>query len=224
MNAREFGLKSGLELFEGNYCAAMSRLHLAGYTPWSTEDIMDARNAVTAEHPRWNNYIDTDFGIVGTKEKIYLAPHSARLRVVTPQTVLTNGGLALEANVIETMRAYDRKDHILNLELTEEEARNSQVWLDFAAGNQKRLDKYVENTFRFGKDKFNYDAMMGVFVPAEEEPIERAVVLGGLCDGCRAGGGRLGDGARFVGVRRGAKRQKRPQGATRRKEVLTEPQ
>ncbi len=203
MNAQEFGLKQGQDLFEGSYHVEMSRLRQAGYTPWSTEDIMGGRNAVSVEHSFWNNYIDTDFGIAGTKDKIYLAPHSARLRAITAETDLTNGGFALGENDTQTMRAYDRKDHILGRDLTEQEARDSQVWLDFAGGDKTRLDKYVENTFRFGKDKYYYNIMMGVFVPAETEPIERAVVLSRLGDRSLADGNdRLGDDTRFVGVRR----------------------
>ena len=212
MNAQEFGLKQGQDLFEGCYHVEMSRLRQAGYTPWSTEDIMDARNAVSAEHSFWNNYINTDFGIAGTRDKIYLAPHSARLRAITAETDLTNGGFALGENDTQTMRAYDRKDHILGRDLTEQEARDSQVWLDFAGGDKTRLDKYVENTFRFGKKNWNYNRMMGVFVPTEIKPIERAVVLNRLYGWSRAGGDdRLFSYTRFVGVRRSGASQAAPQ-------------
>jgi hypothetical protein len=202
MNAKEFGLQSGQELFEGEYRAAMAELREAGYTPWSTENWIDARNGVKSNHPCWNNYIDTDFGIAGTKKKIYLAPHSARLRAVTPHTKLTNYGLPLQEDDVETMQTYDRKDHILDRDLTEKEAHDSQVWLDFADGDTKRLDTYVENTFRFGKNKFGYDIMMGIFIPVDKEPIWRAVVLYRLYGRSLAdGNGRLNGNTRFVGVR-----------------------
>ena len=176
MNAAELGLQPGQDLFEGDYCKKMSELRESGFTPWSTEDIMDARNAVTSIHPIWNNYVDTDFGIAGTTKKIYLAPNSARLRAVMPQTRLTNGGLSFDCR--EAAKTYNRSDLILSRDLAEQEARTSPVWLDFADGNQARLDTYVENNFRFGKDKFNYDTMMGIFVP--EDKNERAVVFNGL--------------------------------------------
>src|SRR3989344_2342465 len=143
MNAPEFRLQSGQELFEGEYRTKMFELREAGYTPWSTEDIKDARNAVPSNHnvvpsnnSRWNNCLGTDFGIAGTTRKFYLAHHSARLRAVTPGTILTSYGLALGADDIETMQKYNRKDHILDRELTEKEAHHSQVWLDFADGDQ----------------------------------------------------------------------------------------
>ena len=200
MNAQEFGLKPGQELFEGDYRTKMAELRQAGYTPWSTENIMDARNAVSAKHTRWHNYVDTDFGIAGSKREIYLMPHSERLRAVTPRTILTEGWLHFDSE--DAAKRYNKSDLILDRDLTEKEARASPVWLDFAAGNQKRLDKYVKNTFRFGKDKFNYDTMMGIFVPEDE--VERAVVLGRLGYGSGAVGDRLYGDARFVGVRGGA--------------------
>ena len=86
---QELGLRKG-QLFEGEYRVQMYALRLAELTPWSTEDIMDARNAVAFEHPLWDNHFDTDFGIAGTKDKIYLAPYSARLRAVTPDIILTD--------------------------------------------------------------------------------------------------------------------------------------
>ena len=144
---QELGLRKGQKPFEGEYRAKMSALRRAGLTPWSTEDIMDARNAVASDHPLWNNYFDTDFGIAGTKTKIYLAPHSERLRAVTPNTGLTNYGLALGADDIKTMQAYDRKDHILGRDLTEKEAYEHQVWLAFAGGDKNRLGQKGEKPF-----------------------------------------------------------------------------
>lgn len=217
MNAQEFGLKPGQELFEGDYRTKMAEMREAGYTPWSTENWMDARNGVNSNHPFWNHYGDTDFGIAGSKRKIYLMPHSERLRAVTPHTRLTDdGGLRFDSE--NATKTYNRSDLILSRDLTEEEARASPAWLDFAAGNQKRLDKYVENTFRFGKDKFNYDTMMGIFVPEDE--VERAVVLYRLYNRSHASGYyHLYNGTRFVGVRRGSEA---PQGATRKKSPFRE--
>ncbi len=201
MNAQEFGLKPGQELFEGEYRTKMAELRQAGYTPWSTEDWMDARNSVDSDNPLWNNYGDSDFGIAGSKQKIYLMPHSERLRAVTPQTRLIKGGLSFTQD--GAVSTYNRGDLILGRDLTEEQARTSSVWLDFAAGDQKRLDEYVEKTFRFGKDKFNYNIMMGIFVPEDE--VERAVLLFSLYNRSHAVGYfHLSDFTRFVGVRREA--------------------
>ncbi|MEK6809387.1 MAG: hypothetical protein AABY40_01815 [Nanoarchaeota archaeon] len=209
MNALQLALKPGQELFEGEYRTKMAELRQAGYTPWSTEDWMDARNGVDSDNPLWNNYGDTDFGIAGSKQKIYLMPHSERLRAVTPQTRLIKGGLSFTQD--GAVSTYNRGDLILGRDLTEEQARTSPVWLDFAAGDQKQLDRYVEKTFRFGKDKFNYDTMMGIFVPEDE--VERAVLLYRLNYSSRAYGSyHLGNNTRFVGVRRGSEATKVPAG------------
>ena len=200
MNTQEYGLKPGQELFEGDYRTKMAELREAGYTPWSTENYMDARNEVPAKHPRWNNFIDTDFGIAESKKKIYVMPHSARLRAVTPKTRLTDGGIPMGMDAFDEAKIYARSDLILDRNLTEKEARASPVWLNFAAGDQKRLDTYVKNTFRFGKDKFKYDTMMGIFILEDEA--ERAVVLGRLGYRYQAYGVHLCSGTRFVGVRK----------------------
>jgi|SRR3989344_192385 len=212
MNAQEFGLKPGQELFEGDYRTKMAELREAGCTPWSTKNWMDARNGVKQDHPFWNNYGDTDFGIAGSKRKIHLMPHSARLRAVTPETILVDGGLSVvqEETLVKT---YTRSDLILGRDLTEKEAHDSQVWLDFAAGNKKLLDKYVVNAFRFGKDKCGYDKMMGIFVPEDE--VERGVVLDRLGNRSRADGNDLLSNfvTRFVGVRsEGVGEQEAPAG------------
>jgi len=204
MNAQKlFNLQPEQELFDGgNYCVKMHELRGKGLTPWSTHHFMDVRKVVSSAHPLWNNYLNTDFGIAGTKEKIYLAPHSARLRSVESDTILTNYGLALEVSDSDTMQIYNRRDLILNLDLSEEEARSSPVWLSFADNNQARLDQYVEKTFRFGRDKFHYETMMGIFVSAEEKPIERAVVLDSIGSGCLVGGNNLNVNARLVGEKK----------------------
>jgi len=179
MNARElglkelFGLKPEQELFQGNYRAKMDELRSKGLAPWSTENVMGARNEVPAEHLRWHYSFDTNFGIIGRDQVIYLVPHSKRLSQISTLTKLLNGGLPFVQD--KAIKTYHRVELILNKDFTEEEARKSPVWLNFAGNDQTRLDKYVESTFRFGKDKFKYDKMMGIFVP--EDNIERAVTI-----------------------------------------------
>lgn len=176
MNAQEFGLKPGQDIFEGEYRTEMSKLREAGYTPWSTEEIMDARNEVDIDHPHWHNSFDTHFGIAGSDTNLYLMPYSKRLCAITPHTHLTNGGLPLNGE--EAAVVYNRRDLILGRHLTGEEARASPAWFCFAGGSQDRLDKYVEKAFSFGNDKFGNKKMMGIFVPKDR--IERAVALGVL--------------------------------------------
>ena len=118
-------------------------------------------------------------------------------------TLPTDYGLALEADDIQTMQAYDRKDHILDRNLTEKEAHEHQVWLAFAGEDKDRLEKYVTKTFKFGRDLFEYDSMMGIYVPISKKPIEHTVVLNRVFSRSRADGCYLlGGNALFVGVRK----------------------
>lgn len=202
MKATDFGLPPGQAIFQGEYYYAMPQL-MRSHVPWSTEDFMDARNGVFGHHPLWNNSVDTDFGIVGTKDKIYLIPRSIRLRTITPETELQFFGLALQVHDIEEAKSYARRDLILNRNLTEEEARAHPLWLDFAYGDQARLDNYVASAFHFGKDQFGYDEMLGIFLKEENECIERAVTLGRLKSKGHVYGNFLNYGALFVGVQNG---------------------
>ncbi|GEM_PF-5294407 len=140
---------------------------------WSIEDIMQARNIVLFDsHPLWNNYFNTNFGIVAAQQRIYLIPYSHQFFDVATQVRI--------ATDFTKVKSHARSDLILGRDLTAEEARNSPLWLDFADGNQKQLDDYVENTFRFGKDKLGYEMMMGIHLPEEKEAVERTVGIGGL--------------------------------------------
>ncbi|MEK6886559.1 MAG: hypothetical protein AABW88_01885, partial [Nanoarchaeota archaeon] len=98
-----------------------------------------------------------------------------------------------------------RKDLKLNERLTEKEARSHPLW-NALAENKRRLDSYVQNTFKLGKDKFNYAEMMGFYVPNDSKPILRAVVLYRLGNRSLAYGDRSLDNynARLVGVRSSA--------------------
>lgn len=167
----------GQVLFQGEYRAAMHELVGTGYRPCSPADIMDARNVVSYAHRLWNKDIATDFGIVGVNHKIYLLPHSSHLQTINLSKKLTNGGLAVDSAATQNALVHDRGDLILGRDLSEEEARQSLIWFDLAEGDQDRLDMYVENVFRFGRDAFGYDYMMGILAP-KETPVERAVVLG----------------------------------------------
>ena len=77
------------------------------------------------------------------------------------------------------------------------------MWLPhLAGGNEERMKKYEENGFAFGKQNYNFNEMLGLFVPEDEKPIVRALVLNGAYVQADAYGWSLGgEGARLVGVR-----------------------
>ncbi|HLD40395.1 MAG TPA: hypothetical protein VJB13_04605 [Candidatus Nanoarchaeia archaeon] len=174
------------KLLRGEYRTQMDKLVREGYLPLSTEDIMDLRNLVLGYDFLWKNYFHTDFGLAGTLDNIYLFPHSQRLRAVTPETLHIMGGIALTEEDLSQAQIFSRGDLILARDLTEKEAKKSPLWLAFADGNQDRLERYIENTFRFGKDKYGYQTMMGIFTFTDSSLLERSVSLSMLYGGAQA--------------------------------------
>lgn len=187
MDAQKLGLKPGQEVFDGAYLEQMVKLRKAGFYPWSTEDVMDARNNCDLTHPLWYYPIDTDFGIVLTGGKIYIFPYSAKLRVDLPKTILNE--IFFNEEDLENGLSFNEKDVILGRDLSEDEARKHPLWLAFARSDQSRLDRYAEKAFRFGKNLYNYSTMMGIYVPKEDYLLEE-VVLRELCGGSGARGSR----------------------------------
>ena len=201
MNAEDFGLNPGrARVEEGlDYRVIMPQLIAAGFDIWTPADIMDARNDAVGkpwQDKVWEAYIDTAFGIAGTKEAVYLDPNSSSLQAIT----LSNGALPLSDADRAGMQRYQRSDLILGRDLSKEEARKHPLWLAFADRNQRRLDTYVENTFRLGKDKYGYGKMMKVHPPKDGDL--QALELGGLDGRSRVYVDDFYDYARLVAVRR----------------------
>ncbi len=215
-------LPRGEKLFEGEYREVMPAIIEAGLVPASPSWVMEQRNKSAGTNNQdslWNIYWDTDCGLAGDSKKVYLFPHSKELRKITPDTKLTGSGIA--NSDISKAVIYSRADLKLNETLTEEEARKHPIWQELA-GSQKRLDSYVENAFRLGKDKFNYDKMMGVYAPDDE--VQRAVVLLWLNNRSNANGDRfLGNfNARLVGVRSGVREAHAPAKQAAQKNPVSE--
>ncbi|GEM_PF-4100381 len=164
-----------------SYLKIMTEFREAGFIPGGPEDVMDARNEVPLDHPLWKYSIGTDFGVAGTYEKVYLFRRSAHLRAITPRVLNFSEGvidLKVDHKLLDSMLIYDRKSLILGKcwpweegrKLTEEEARTHPLWLTFADGNQQRLDKYVENTFRIFKEQGinqHDNKAMGIYIPSD---------------------------------------------------------
>ncbi|MEK6904239.1 MAG: hypothetical protein AABW87_01460, partial [Nanoarchaeota archaeon] len=78
-----------------------------------------------------------------------------------------------------------------------------RLWLELADNDQGRLAKYVESTFRQGKDRFDYDEMLGFYISEDRKPIVRGLIFYRLENRSDAVGGGLLDtySTRLVGVR-----------------------
>lgn len=211
-------LPQGAKMFpQGRYTDVMPVLLKEGLVPISPAQVMKARIKAAeskdsqAIDATWMTWVDTGFGLAGTRDKVYLDPNSKILLGVNSNTKLMDYGVPFTPG--KDVQAYGRADMILDQDLTEEQAAVHKGWLALAEGDKELLGKYSQHTFRLGKDRFNYDKSMRFYVPSAEEPILRAVVLFRLDARSRAGGDRdLGDGlARLVGVRQsGAPKTKVP--------------
>ncbi len=196
-------VSEGSKFLGGRYLDIMPILLKEGLTPISPAGVTDLRNQnpTADEKGPWKTWFDTDAGFAVDGKKVYLFPHSKQLREVTPETKLTKYGIQLFNT--KRSKSFNKKDLKLGADLTEKQAVVHPLWLALAEGNKERLGQYVQNAFRLGKDVYNYDKMMGFYVPDDNQPILRAVVLSRLSGRSRADGGRnldLGD-ARLVGVR-----------------------
>ena len=198
--------------FPGRYIDIMPELKEQGLTPVTPAMVMDRRIEAAKNKDKmliealWKNYFDTGYGLAATEESIYLNPNSSLLLDVNQKTRLVSYGIPLSKGEIgNNFKISSRKEHILNRQLTEKQARQHKLWLELADNNQERLDSYVEHAFRFGKDEHSYEEMMGFYATRDSQPTLRAVCLGRLGDRSDASGsGSLGgNDARLVGVKGG---------------------
>ena len=204
MNAEDYGLNlETAQVKEGPYKVIMPQLITTGFDIWTPADFMDAGNAAVGT-PRqdkvWEAYVDTAFGIAGTKEAVYLDPNSLRLQAITVSTVL-NSALPLSDADRAGMQRYQRSDLILGRDLSKKEAGKHPLWLAFADGDQGRLDRYVENTFRLGKDKYSERKMMGVYL-SEDGDLQELRFASLRCCSLALGNYFNNGNAQLVGVRR----------------------
>ena len=184
------------------YPEAMQAVIGDGLTPVDPAWVMDKRNEAVGtpyQNSLWSPYFDTDLGCASTDKRIHLFSHSKQLRKVTLSTKITNCALPVNGDESKTI---DRKDVILDRPLTEKEARSHALLLELAEGDQNRLDNYVENAYRIGKDAFGMERVMSVRIPYDSTLTLRAVVFGGYPSRLSILGDRLmtTDKARLIGI------------------------
>ncbi len=211
-----FGQES--RLFTGTYIDIMPDLIEQKLTPVNPAMVMDRRiEAAKSKDERliealWDNYWDTNFGAAAAKdltltawqEKIYLHPNSRFLLSSFPDANLITGGVPLNtADIDSSFFISERGEHILGRQLTEKQARNHKLWLALADNSQERLNNYVEQAFRLGRNRHGYKEMMGIYVPYDSQLILRDFYLSRLSNWSIANSCRdlADDYAFLVGVR-----------------------
>ena len=185
--------------------------------PFQVADVFERRiNAskpdwMNASKPDWMNYwFDTVDGIVLSAQGAYtdgrfkIRKNSQSLKAVTPQIAdtLIRGGIRHTSYEETSGTEFMSKDVIVNRDLNRDEAIDSPVLLELLNGDSSLRDAVVDKIFYEGKNRFNYDTMMGLFLPSElEEAHERALFVDWLdCGSWLVGvSDLLGDDARLVG-------------------------
>lgn len=164
-------------------------------------EVLSASEAVKSDW--WNNWFDSaDFCVVNTDGKVKVVLDSPDFRIVTPKTILQNGGLPVDyaSTAGDEFTPTQVKKYTGN-DLSKRKAKTNPFWRSLARGDQGLLNEYADAAFAMGKQRWGYDEMMGVYVPeaAANTALGRPWVLYGG-SGSRADGCGYYYGGRLVGV------------------------
>ena len=102
--------------FKGPYNQIMPEIIENNFSPWSPRDVIDKRvndnSRPNGQSYLWGHEWGTDFGIVGTKGKLYFFPNCEFLTNITPETELTEGGILLSSDQLQSsiFKGFDRNE------------------------------------------------------------------------------------------------------------------
>ncbi|MBI3334593.1 hypothetical protein HYZ97_03840 [Candidatus Pacearchaeota archaeon] len=114
---------------------------------------------------------------IGERNGRFKVSNFERLAGIDEETPLTCRRLPV--NYLKVKGEEFSRDTI-GRDLTIEEARKNEVYLELCCGNKALLEMGVDRIFDEGK-KFNYENMMGIFIPTEREiALEGAWCVDGL--------------------------------------------
>lgn len=195
--------------FYGKNTEQMACLIADKRKPASIQDIITQR--LKFPHSDWcTNYFDTGDAIMYYENEIKIVTGKNVLCDMNAETQLKNGAIELSVEQYLNIKGkvFDRKNLMLDTDLTKEEVLVHPMW-NIVLKNKKELKAYVELVFAYTKDTTN----MGVYVAtASKMPTARALYVYGLEDRSRLlGWGNLGyDNGRLVGVCRELKSSRTP--------------
>ena len=153
--------------FYGKNIDRMSELIAEGRVPLSKAGIMERRLNSTLS--AWkDNYFGSDDAIAyNSDEKFKIVRSAPFLRLLTPESNLTNGSLVLTGSVYDSADGaeFSRKDKglIFDRDLTAQEAKEHPVWLALVP-DKALLTEYVDYMFAEMDQRFNYKRAMGVYI------------------------------------------------------------
>jgi len=197
--------------FYGRNVVQMPKLIADGRVPMNVAQLMqkrlDVRNSdAKVKSAYMNNYFDTGDAVVYHPDgRIKIVLDSQILREMTLKSPINNGALILAREVYDSLQGEEferRKLGKVNEWLTQEQAKAHPVW-KVLARDQALLDDYVDYIFAEGKQRFNYDTAMRVYLGSAVDNVKmRAWCVDGLVDRSSAyGWDDLDDvNGRFVGI------------------------
>ena len=199
--------------FYGSNLAQMPKLIAEGRSPMNVSQLMQQRlnyrnGPQDVKTAYMDNYFDTGDAVVyHPNGDVKVVLDSQTLREMNPQSQLRNRALLLTDDVYKALDGEVFKKGKLGkteTSLTREEAKANPVWRALAR-DKSLLADYVDFTFAEGKERFNYDNAMGVYMGScsGDAPEMRSFCVGGLEGDGSVVDGRCGvdfDYGRLVGV------------------------
>ncbi|MEM3074627.1 MAG: hypothetical protein QW727_01650 [Candidatus Pacearchaeota archaeon] len=197
--------------FYGKNVWQMPELIADGRVPMSVAGLMqrrlDVRNSdADVKSSYMDNYFDTGDAVLYHPDgRVKIVLDSQTLREMTPDTQRVGGALLLGEDVYDALQGEEFKKGKLGKvdeRLTKEQAKAHPVW-KVLARDQALLDDYADCIFAEGKQRFNDDNAMGVFLDsAGDKPKLRAwcVCRLGLRSDASGGDSLVSDHGRFVGI------------------------
>lgn len=160
----------------------------------------------------WDNYVDTGNGILyHPNGEVKIVSNAQPFLDMNSESKLSNGALVLGNNKDSSIEVYNsingtefkRSDlgKTGNV-LTKDEVKNHPIWQELV-GDKDLLSDYVDVAFKLGKERFNYDNMMGVYISnPQENVVGRLWLVDGLSYNSNANGLNFLDNysGRLVGV------------------------
>ncbi|PIN81350.1 hypothetical protein COV11_02155 [Candidatus Woesearchaeota archaeon CG10_big_fil_rev_8_21_14_0_10_30_7] len=159
------------DFFPGKNVEQMQLLLKKGFEPLSMYDLVVKRLNVLGTYEEdlwWNTDFDTINGCVYYLDFSFKIVHDADfLKKMNKKTNLLNGSVILN-NDLEG-KVFIREEHIFNRNLSFEEAKVHECWIDFLRGNTKVLSDYVDAVWTKTDTGQVINNNMGIFLAPPEE-------------------------------------------------------
>ncbi|MBI2629362.1 hypothetical protein HYW74_04740 [Candidatus Pacearchaeota archaeon] len=166
--------------FYGRNVEQMPKLIADGRVPMNVAQLMqrrlDVRNSDKAVKSSYmDNYFDTGDAVVYHPDsRVKIVLDSQTLRDMAPENKKVNGALILTDEVYKELQGEEFKKGRLGKtesSLSREDVKAHPVW-KVLARDQGLLNDYVDYIFAEGKERFDYDTAMGVYLDSTSNDVK----------------------------------------------------